>query len=572
MRGRNPRMSTVRISGLRDKPPVRSHRIAAVLLAGAVGCSVVIGTSPTTLAAGALSMTGFKPTSGPVGTVVTISGTGFVSGDIVAFSGTVAAASTANSSGTKLKASVPAFAASGPITVTDPLTGQTVGLPGTTFRVSTGLFASPNRVWPGGNFTLSGSALTPDRSEPIYIGQLRVGEAQTNAQGNFSVGVAVPWNLPAGKTTTSVRDTLRRIGVVFYLIGSWPAFQHDPAHTGVEPYEPTLSPSTVSGLSERWGNTTVLAAGASPAVADGIVYIGSQNNSAEYAVNAATGVVEWSYTTGGMPENLPAPAVANGVLYFGSGDGYLYALTASTGALRWSYSTGWSWEAAPEVANGIVYADSMDNSVYALDASTGALKWSYTTGGPITSSPAVANGIVYADSMDGNLYALNATTGALDWSYAIGKFNVEQFGAPTVANGSVYVGSANAVVYALNASTGAFEWSYTTGFAIYSTPALANGVLYIGSADHTLYALNGSTGALDWSYTTGNAILQSAAVANGVVYIGSIDHKVYALRASDGTPLWSSATAQEVDSSPAVADGMVYITSIDGILHAYGLV
>jgi glucose dehydrogenase len=44
--------------------------------------------------------------------------------------------------------------------------------------------------------------------------------------------------------------------------------------------------------------------------------------------------LKWSYTTGGKVYS--SPAVANGVVYVGSIDGNVYALNASTGALLWS--------------------------------------------------------------------------------------------------------------------------------------------------------------------------------------------------------------------------------------------
>ena len=100
-----------------------------------------------------------------------------------------------------------------------------------------------------------------------------------------------------------------------------------------------------------------------------------------------------------------SPAVANGVVYIGSDDNNVYALNANTGALLWSYTTGGAVTSSPAVANGVVYVGSDDNKVYALNASTGALLWSYTTGGAVESSPAVANGVVYVGSDDGNVYA-----------------------------------------------------------------------------------------------------------------------------------------------------------------------
>ena len=68
----------------------------------------------------------------------------------------------------------------------------------------------------------------------------------------------------------------------------WPQYHFDPCHTGYNPYEFFLSPATVGNL-----------------------------------------VLDWSYTTG--YNVISSPAVVNGVVYVGSIDGNLYALSASTG-------------------------------------------------------------------------------------------------------------------------------------------------------------------------------------------------------------------------------------------------
>jgi hypothetical protein len=65
-----------------------------------------------------LSITGFSPTSGPAGTVVTITGIGFNSSSSVKFNGTLASSVTHVSS-TQLMATVPSTATTGPITVTN---------------------------------------------------------------------------------------------------------------------------------------------------------------------------------------------------------------------------------------------------------------------------------------------------------------------------------------------------------------------------------------------------------------------------------------------------------------------
>ena len=52
----------------------------------------------------------------------------------------------------------------------------------------------------------------------------------------------------------------------------------------------------------------------SPAVADGMVFVGSYDDKL-YALNATDGKLVWSYLTGGMV--VSSPAVANGVIYVG---------------------------------------------------------------------------------------------------------------------------------------------------------------------------------------------------------------------------------------------------------------
>jgi outer membrane protein assembly factor BamB len=103
--------------------------------------------------------------------------------------------------------------------------------------------------------------------------------------------------------------------------------------------------------------------------------------------------LKWSYTTGSYV--VSSPAVANGVVYVGSYDGNVYALQAKTGAKLWSYATDNSVDSSPAVANGAVYVGSWDHNVYALNASTGVKLWRYATSSAVESSPAVANGVVY---------------------------------------------------------------------------------------------------------------------------------------------------------------------------------
>ena len=163
---------------------------------------------------------------------------------------------------------------------------------------------------------------------------------------------------------------------------------------------------------------TVVFAGAVPAAAqyDTMQYRYNAAHTGDYSPVAGSvpsnGQLLWNYTITGYEGYVDSsPAVANGVVYVGSYDNNLYALNATTGAKVWNYGTQ-APTSSPAVANGVVYVGSDDNNLYALNATTGAKLWSYTTGGYVDSSPAVAKGVVYVGSDDGNVYAIGSAAAA----------------------------------------------------------------------------------------------------------------------------------------------------------------
>ena len=67
------------------------------------------------------------------------------------------------------------------------------------------------------------------------------------------------------------------------------------------------------------------------------------------------------------------PAIVTGRVYVGGWDCKVHALDALTGALVWSYTTGGKVDSSPTVAGDMVYVGSHDGNVYALDAFTGTV-------------------------------------------------------------------------------------------------------------------------------------------------------------------------------------------------------
>jgi outer membrane protein assembly factor BamB len=336
-------------------------------------------------------------------------------------------------------------------------------------------------------------------------------------------------------------------------------FRSNPQHTGE--FE---NGGIVPTNTELWRFTTGNMVISSPAVLNGVVYIGSWDHKL-YAIDAITGKEKWRFATGNLI--FSSPAVADGVVYVGSDDKNLYAINAVTGKEKWRFTTGKVVFSSPTVVDGVVYVGSHDKNLYAIDAATGKEKWRFATGNLVRSSPAVANGILYVGSDDKNLYAIDAATGKEKWRFATENL---VFSSPAVANGVVYVGSDDKNLYAINAVTGKEKWRFATGKVVFSSPAVVNGVVYVGSFDKNLYAIDAVTGKEKWRFATKDEMRSSPVVANGVVYIGSDDFRLYAIDAVTGTEKWRFMTGRPVSSSPAVAGGVIYFGSWNMIVYAIG--
>jgi outer membrane protein assembly factor BamB len=284
----------------------------------------------------------------------------------------------------------------------------------------------------------------------------------------------------------------------------------------------------------------------SAAVADGVVFIGNMDGTL-YAFSEETGDLLWNhaFTPSQYDEHriLSSPAVAGGVVYVNTYGGGLYALDASTGAVLWNYSAEGEYGAYSSlaVADGVVYVGSgyTNKKLYAVDALTGDLLWDFTTGGSVSSSPAVANGVVFLGSNDNTTYALDATTGDLLWNFTTGDRVIS---SPAVANGVVYFGSHDNNTYALDANTGALLWSYNVGGNVVSSPAVADGIVYVGSGDGKVYAIgtlpvDPPVAEFSANATSGDAPLQVmfTDTSTGVVTTRFWDF-------GDGTTAWANDT------------------------------
>jgi outer membrane protein assembly factor BamB len=408
-------------------------------------------------------------------------------------------------------------------------------------------------------------------------------------------------------------------------------FRGDAAHSGI------FAGPAAKGLSLLWEFKTGGAVIGSPVVANGTVYVGS-GDGAVYALSQTDGRLLWHAKTGG--EVNATPAIVADSVYVVSGDGALHALDTKSGHERWQFRSrgehrftkaggvGLSpasemmpdpWDfylSSPAIANGIVYFGSGDNHVYAVDAQTGTLRWAFETGDVVHASPAIADGVVYIGSWDGRFYALDAATGRKLWDFVTGRDDAQHVmtgipGSAGIADGRVVFGCRDAHVYALAARSGHLLWKYATDNGwVEASPALQAGHVYVTTSDSQQFlALDAATGRKIFALPTHIYVFSSPALADGHAYFGGFDgvvhdvdltRQIYA--AQFGTPdhadnaarwldakgtlrqdqIWTGATLDatiigirarlfslgSILSSPAVDHGVVFVGSVNGTVYA----
>ncbi|MGN8215873.1 outer membrane protein assembly factor BamB family protein [Halococcus salifodinae] len=142
-----------------------------------------------------------------------------------------------------------------------------------------------------------------------------------------------------------------------------------------------------------------------PTVGTEIVYA-SGSNAKLYALSSVDGTVRWTFDRGTGIE--ASPALANGSVYVPTGDSLeslsLYALNAATGRVEWKAPIGIP-ESGPCIAGGTIYIGDQ-SGLLALDTATGEDQWYVETGNGIYSSAAIIDGAVYVTDNEGAVFGL----------------------------------------------------------------------------------------------------------------------------------------------------------------------
>jgi outer membrane protein assembly factor BamB len=116
---------------------------------------------------------------------------------------------------------------------------------------------------------------------------------------------------------------------------------------------------------------------------NGLLYVGSSDALKVSAIDPANGNEVWAFKTGGW--TWSTPVISNGTVYVGALSAFpyyfdgvklvagFYALDAATGAKKWQFRPGRApgyitggVAVAPAIADGVIYVGAVDGYIYAL--------------------------------------------------------------------------------------------------------------------------------------------------------------------------------------------------------------
>jgi len=418
------------------------------------------------------------------------------------------------------------------------------------------------------------------------------------------------------KTIVLVLVITAGMATTLYSASAWPHWKRDSANTAATPHGNRATPTPlwqypVPGINDGQqgvvldasNNVIFLSTGTgeiismSPAGTNWITKVGGSGNwggvsygnnnvvygtpysstSGVYALNAATGAINWRFPNAGDSDNVPSVG-PDGTIYALNGAAQLVALTDLGGSytVKWTRAIGGGgYEGAGAVP---VWQDPVSSSIYLWvniegsaagvnnmtilrDDGTQATVLATLPVGKSWSKGAVRDGLCYVSTFTdfgpSNFYCFS--TSGLVWQTTAG---INMFNSPALGASRMYLAGQGGAVAAFN-YLGVQQWITNCGTdeIIAAPTVLNNGMVYVMSKTAGLvYCLkdNGSSAQILWTYNAGSGLGGTPAIGtDGTLYLAA--------------NLRTIALAPYVPPRFAAYDGMDYPAgSINGQTGSYG--
>lgn len=281
-----------------------------------------------------------------------------------------------------------------------------------------------------------------------------------------------------------------------------------------------------------------------------------------------------------------APALSEGVLYFGSDSGIFWAIDSNTGHAIWSHkvlfgSKGKTIFSSPVTSRDTVFFGSYDGNFYALDKKKGNVKWVAYDADWIGSSPCIADdlGLVYVGmefgfwKRRGGVAAYDIKTGKRIWQSHSSMYT---HCSPVYSkkNHLVICGSNDGIVYGLDAKTGNIKWTYNARGEVKASCALSWSEKYLafGSFNKQYVILETKTGKLVACFDTLEINYSTPTWnADSILVATSLDKRIYCFDVANKSMKWEFSTNARIFASPVISGNSVYIGNNSAQLYVLDL-
>ncbi len=323
-------------------------------------------------------------------------------------------------------------------------------------------------------------------------------------------------------------------------------------------------PDVVAPFDTLWEIRTGYELFSAPAVMDGILYFGC-NDSRFRAVRAADGRAVWAFPVQcGISGEA---AVDSQRVYFGGQDGYLYCLDRSDGSRLWKAGLGYHvLSDAALLADSLVLAGNSRGGVAAMAVTDGEVVWTDNLDGLVL-GPAVAGSLAVLSTESGRVAAYEFD-GTRAWTRDLGL----QASPPSVSDGMVLVGLADGTVRCLSLEDGTDVWTAdleSGGYrAVVGRPVVRDGRVLAGTSHSRVACMALEDGRVLWNREMENWVQVPPSVGDSLVYVSCDDRRLHVLSLYDGTGTDSLEIGSYSGTAPTVAGGVVYLGTAGGRMTA----
>lgn len=359
--------------------------------------------------------------------------------------------------------------------------------------------------------------------------------------------------------------------------GDWSGYQANSGHTGLVPV--TLTPSA---FNLRWTYEAPATNGKQATISDvatgngqlyfatGLYWNASTQGHLLFALKENDGSQAWSQDFGGLryPSTNP-PAYANGKVYLSAGSQEstaMYGFDAASGVQLFRSPTSSQWESylAPTMYGGGVYSNGGTyGGMYAFDDSSGAQQWFARLSQVDGWTPAVDANNTYV-YLNNQLFINNRLTGN-----SVAQITGTNYGWPHGL--TPMLGASNSVIVADSAALTAFDTSalvarWKVDGSFNPGPAYDAKVVYVlRNKPLQLEARNEADGSLAWSWAPPASVTQwqgNVVLTNNLAFVSS-DNTTYAIDRSTHATVWTHPAGGKLSLS---ANGVLYINTLNSIV------